>query len=70
MTYRTKYDLWLDPAVVSMVKYVHETDDLSHAIERMIKSQLRNGITPKCPDGCNPKQFEELTQSIQKQEVE
>lgn len=37
MTYRKKYDLWLDPAVVAMVKYVHETDDLSFAIERMIK---------------------------------
>ena len=36
-TYRKKYDLWLDPAVVAMVKYVHETDDLSFAIERMIK---------------------------------
>lgn len=36
-TYRKKYDLWLDPSVVAMIKYVHETDDLTHAIERTIK---------------------------------
>jgi len=39
-------------------------------LKELIKNQIKNGLPLQCPDGCNPKQYSKLTQTILKQTLE